>query len=86
MIPGTIEEWKAALASSKPGLSRLACVAALMEIGQTLEGKHGDKWVPLTLIGGHDEYRVKPAPARGMRRTRGGMSGLHIAPPPGSEL
>lgn len=62
MIPGTIEEWKAALASSKPGLSRLACVAALMEIGQTLEGKHGDKWVPLTLIGGHDEYRVKPAP------------------------
>ena len=68
MIPGTIDEWKAALASSKPGLSRLACVAALMEIGQTLEGKHGDKWVPLTLIGdfrGHDEYRVKPAPRPG---------------------
>lgn len=60
MIPGTIEEWKKALKESKPGLGRLACVAALMEMGQTLEGKHGDKWVPLSLIGGHDEYRVKP--------------------------
>lgn len=37
MIPGTIEEWKAALASSKPGSERNVCVEALQHFGVAMQ-------------------------------------------------
>ena len=65
MIPGTIEEWKAALASSKPGSERNVCVEALLSMGVRLQDRRSPEyeWEDVTL--GHTlihEYRVKPTP------------------------
>ncbi len=64
MIPGTIQEWKAALASSKPGAERSACVCALLSIGVNVEHLHDDGvFRPVAEIGGRRRtYRVKPTP------------------------
>ena len=65
MIPGTIEEWKAALASSKPGEQRGACVLALLSLGVSVEINDGDakSWRHLSLSEFfHCDYRVEPTP------------------------
>lgn len=65
MIPGTIEEWKAALASSEGGAERSACVYALLHFGQPLVLKNiHNEWIPIgdTYGGLKHEYRVKPTP------------------------
>ena len=65
MIPGTIEEWKAALASSKPGSERNVCVEALLHLGAKIEhATRAGAWTANSDIPvmREWEYRVKPTP------------------------
>ena len=63
MIPGKIEEWKAALASSKPGVERGACLYALAWLGVKTECRTSNGWISNgAWIGMDQEHRVKPTP------------------------
>ena len=76
MIPGTIEEWKAALASSKPGAERGVCVQALEALGAEIQSKKAGAWQDIVIC---QDVRYQESRARGMRRMRGGMLGLRFA-------